>query len=53
MKRTLHGSILFSNVRVHDDAAGARIAQAHRAHALTLGADIAFAPGRTSTASTS
>ena len=36
----------FSQVRVHDDAAAARFARAHRAQAVTQGADVMFAPGR-------
>lgn len=36
----------FSQVRVHDDAAAARFASAHRAQAVTQGADVTFAAGR-------
>jgi hypothetical protein len=34
-----------SAIRVHDDAAAARLAEAHGARAVTVGRDIAFAPG--------
>ena len=36
----------FAQVRVHDDAAAARLAWTHRAQAVTQGADVMFAPGR-------
>lgn len=40
-----HGLDL-SQVRVHDDGAAARLAEAHGADAVTVGRDIAFATGR-------
>lgn len=36
----------FAQVRVHDDAAAARLAWTHRAQAVTQGADVMFAAGR-------